>query len=72
MLKETTTFELKKKFTSNISISIAAFLNTNGGTLAMVADGPDFMTVDGVKKGIKNEAKCGIEYKVKNFEKSWS
>lgn len=57
MFKETTTFELKKKFTSNISISIAAFLNTNGGTLAMVADGPDFMTVDGVKKGIKKIVK---------------
>ena len=69
MLKETTTFELKKKFTDNISISIAAFLNTNGGTLAMGAYGPDFMTIDGVKNGIEKIVKR-LSNEINDFQES--
>ncbi|MBR5437214.1 MAG: ATP-binding protein [Muribaculaceae bacterium] len=53
MFRETKTFEFKKNFTDNISISIAAFLNTNGGTLVMGAYGPDFKNADDVTNGIK-------------------
>ena len=49
----TKTFKFEKYFTDNISTTIAAFLNTNGGTLVMGAYGKEFKTADDVTIGIK-------------------
>lgn len=49
----TKTFKFEKYFTDNISTTIAAFLNTNGGTLVMGAYGKEFNTADDVTIGIK-------------------
>ena len=53
MFRETTSLEFKNHFTDNISIPVAAFLNTKGGTIVMGAYGPEFQNADDIDKGIK-------------------
>ena len=53
MFRESTSLEFKTHFTDNVSIPVAAYLNTKGGTLIMSAYGPKFQNEDDVTKGIK-------------------
>lgn len=69
MFKETTTFEFKRNYTDKLSIPIAAFLNTNGGTLVMGAYGPDFTTVENIEKSIEKIANR-INNEINNFHNS--
>lgn len=52
MFRETTSLEFKNHFTDNISIPVAAFLNTKGGTIVMGAYGPEFQNADDIDKGM--------------------
>lgn len=53
MFRESTPLEFRNHFTDNISIPVAAFLNSKGGTLVMGAYGPKFQNEDDVTTGIK-------------------